>query len=293
MAIIDRTPADLARIAERAARAGGRTILAGDPIATGSAERKGAGDYVTAVDRASEAAIVTFLAEATPELPAVGEEGGGSSGDAYWLVDPLDGTANYLHGFPVVAVSVALIRGSVPVAGAVHAPFLGDTYRAALGGGAWHVSATGAEAAVRVSDRPVADAIVGTGFPFRRKADLLERYLATFAAALARFEDLRRPGAAALDLAWVAAGVFDGFFELSLGPWDVAAGAILIREAGGLVTDWEGGPDVLSGSILAGSPAVHAELLDLAARGAGGEGRASPPALPRRAPRPRAPRRGS
>jgi myo-inositol-1(or 4)-monophosphatase len=114
-----------------------------------------------------------------------------------------------------------------------------------------------------VSDRPVDRAVVGTGFPFRRK-DVLARYLAMFGAALERFEDLRRPGAASLDLAWTAAGVFDGFFELGLSPWDVAAGGLLIEEAGGVVTDWAGGPDYLSGDILAGPPAVHAELLRLA-----------------------------
>jgi myo-inositol-1(or 4)-monophosphatase len=261
---IEHSLADLARIAERAARAGGRTILGAQPGSSVTPERKGAGDYVTAVDRASETAIVALLAEATPDIPVVGEEGGGTPGSAYWLVDPLDGTANFLHGFPVVAVSVALIRGSTPLAGAVHAPFLGDTYRAAEGSGSWHVGPDGTGTPLRVAHRSVADAIVGTGFPFRRKAELLDRYLAAFAGALARFEDLRRPGAAALDLAWVAAGVFDGFFELSLGPWDVAAGAILIREAGGVVTDWAGGPDILSGSILAGSAPVHAELLALA-----------------------------
>jgi myo-inositol-1(or 4)-monophosphatase len=275
--------AQLARIAERAARAGGTTILSADPVAIDAAERKGAGDYVTAVDRASEAAIVALLAEATPSIPVVGEEGGGRAGESYWLVDPLDGTANFLHGFPIVAVSVAFVRGASPVAGAVHAPFLGDSYRAGLGAGAWHVRPDGGEVSLRVSGRSVEDAIVGTGFPFRRKADLLDRYLATFAGALARFEDLRRPGAAALDLAWVAAGVFDGFFELSLGPWDVAAGAILIREAGGIVTDWSGGPDVLGGSILAGPPPIHAELLRLVAGSAGQQARprpAPPPAGP-------------
>jgi myo-inositol-1(or 4)-monophosphatase len=277
----ERHPMDLARIAERAARAGGRTILAADPRAVPTAERKGAGDYVTPVDRASEAAIGALLAEATPDIPVVGEEGGGRSGAAYWLVDPLDGTANFLHGFPIVAVSVALVRGSAPVAGAVHAPFLGETYRAAVGAGSWRVGPDGAERQLRVADRPVAEAIVGTGFPFRRKAELLERYLVAFADALARFEDLRRPGAAALDLAWVAAGVFDGFFELSLGPWDVAAGTILIREAGGVVTDWDGGPDVLGGSILAGAPAIHAELLALTDGAAGGGGRGPARTLPR------------
>ncbi len=257
---------DLARIAERAARAGGEIILAAEPGAGGAPELKGSGDYVTAVDRASEAAIVRLLAEATPGIPVVGEEGGGRSGDEYWLVDPLDGTANFLHGFPVVAVSVALIRETVPVAGSVHAPFLDQTYRAAQGFGAWDVRADGGELVIRVSERPVERAIVGTGFPFRRKADLSRRYLATMAAALGRFEDLRRPGAAALDLAWVAAGVFEGFFELALGPWDVAAGTILVREAGGVVSDWGGGPDVLAGSILAGSEPIHAALLELAAR---------------------------
>jgi myo-inositol-1(or 4)-monophosphatase len=114
-----------------------------------------------------------------------------------------------------------------------------------------------------VARREADQAVVGTGFPFRHK-DVLPRYYRTLYAALERFEDLRRPGAAALDLAWVAAGVFDGFFELALGPWDVAAGAVLIREAGGIVTDWAGDDDVLSGDILAGPSAVHAELLRIA-----------------------------
>jgi myo-inositol-1(or 4)-monophosphatase len=114
-----------------------------------------------------------------------------------------------------------------------------------------------------VSDRPVAHAIVGTGFPFRHK-ERIPRHLAALERALQTFEDVRRPGAAALDLAWVACGVFEGFFELGLAPWDVAAGALLIDEAGGSVTDWEGGPGYLAGHILAGSPAVHAELLRIA-----------------------------
>jgi myo-inositol-1(or 4)-monophosphatase len=115
-----------------------------------------------------------------------------------------------------------------------------------------------------VSERPPAQAIVGTGFPFRRKGSL-PRYLTALSQALETFEDLRRPGAACLDLAWVASGVFDGFFELHLAPWDVAAGGLLIEEAGGIVTDWSGGPDWLPGEILAGPPSVHAELLRIAA----------------------------
>jgi len=114
-----------------------------------------------------------------------------------------------------------------------------------------------------VSDRPPERGVLGTGFPFRRK-DRLPRYLAAFAGAFERFEDLRRPGAACLDLAWAACGVFDGFFELGLAPWDVATGGLLVEEAGGRVTDWDGGADYLSGDILAGSPAVHGELRRIA-----------------------------
>ena len=121
---------------------------------------------------------------------------------------------------------------------------------------------------IHVSERPVDRAVVATGFPFRRK-ELLPRYLGTFEAALTRFEDLRRPGAASLDLAWVAAGVLDGFFELALAPWDVAAGALLVEEAGGVVTDWEGGDGWLSGDILAGSRGVQEALEAMADAGAG------------------------
>jgi len=165
-----------------------------------------------------------------------------------------------------VGVSVALVREGSPVAGAVCAPFLGETWVAGRGEGAW-LSGDQAGAGLtrlRVSERSVKQAVVATGFPFRRK-DLLPRYLHTFEAALSRFEDLRRPGAAALDLAWVAAGVFDGFFELGLAPWDVAAGGLLVEEAAGVVTDWEGGARWLAGDILAGGPAVHGVLGDLAA----------------------------
>lgn len=249
-------------------RASIAALLGGDVIrAAGTlqvAEGKGLpGDYVTEVDRASERAIRRFFERETPQIPMVGEEDGGSTGTGrYWLVDPLDGTTNFVHGFPVVAVSVALIEDGRPVAGCVHAPFLDLTYTAERGAGAWSSEATGLTR-LSVSDRPTERAVVATGFPFRRK-DLLPRHLRMLGAALDRFEDLRRPGAAALDLAWVAAGVFDGFFELALSPWDVAAGALLIEEAGGTVTDWTGTPDYLPGTILAANPAVHTTLLALA-----------------------------
>jgi myo-inositol-1(or 4)-monophosphatase len=247
--------------ADEAARAGGRIVLEGAGRAL--PEHKGAGDYVTAIDRASEEAIRSVLSRATPDIPVVGEETGGEPGEQWWVVDPLDGTTNFLHRFPAVAVSVALVEAGRPVVGVVHAPFLDETFLAARGGGARRTRSDGATEVLAVSHRSVERAVVGTGFPFRRK-DLLPRYLETFRRAFERFEDLRRPGAAALDLAWVAAGVFEGFFELALHPWDVAAGALLIEEAGGVVSDWSGGPDYLSGDILAGSPAVHAGLLELA-----------------------------
>jgi myo-inositol-1(or 4)-monophosphatase len=253
---------DLLSVATRAARLGGSTILLAGRVREGV--EKSAGDYVTAVDGASERAIAGFLAEATPDIPLVGEERGGATTDRYWLVDPLDGTTNFLHGFPIVAVSVALVEEGRPTVGVVHAPFLRETYTAASGEGAGVERADGTSERLEVSRRAVDRAVVGTGFPFRHK-DALPRYYRALRAALERFEDLRRPGAAALDLAWVAAGVFDGFFELALGPWDVAAGTVLIREAGGTVTDWAGAHDVSSGDILAGPPGVHAELLRIAA----------------------------
>ena len=256
------TPAELMFIASEAARVGGSTILASGR--TREAVEKSAGDYVTAVDGASERAIAGFLSRATPDIPLVGEERGGVAMDRYWLVDPLDGTTNFLHGFPIVGVSVALVEEGRPTVGVVHAPFLRETYAAAAGAGATVERADGTSERLEVGRRPVERSVVGTGFPFRRK-EVLPRYFRAMVVALERFEDLRRPGAAALDLAWVAAGVFDGFFELALGPWDVAAGAVLIQEAGGTVTDWVGAPGILSGDILAGSPAVHAELLRIAA----------------------------
>lgn len=223
------------------------------------AERKGRADYVTEVDRRAEEAVREVLDKETPGIGVVGEELGGSRADEYWLVDPLDGTVNFLHRFPAVGVSVAFVSGGRPGAGAVHAPYLGTTWTAARGQGAEQDGAP-----LKVSDAEPEDAVVGTGFPFRFKDERLDEYLEVMLPALRTFEDLRRPGAVALDLAWVASGVFDGFFELALSSWDVAAGALLIEEAGGVVTDWSGGDDYLSGDILAGGVRVHGALLELA-----------------------------
>lgn len=245
-------------VALAAARAGGEVVAAhfGAPAAV---REKAPGDWVSEADLASEAAVRSVL-ERTG-IPVFGEEAGGVRAAEEWLVDPLDGTANFVHGLDAVGVSVALVRDGAPVVGVVHAPLLGRTFWASAGGGAWRDGRR-----LRVSGRAPDQAIVATGFPFRHK-HLLPEYLAVFDPALRRFEDVRRVGAASLDLCWTAEGVFDGFFELRLGPWDVAAGALLVREAGGTVTDWDGdGAAWLhTGEILAGPAPVHAVLAAWAA----------------------------
>jgi myo-inositol-1(or 4)-monophosphatase len=249
---------ELLACADRAAHAGGDIVRRyfGNLEAV---REKSPGDWVSEADLASEQAIRALLTRETG-LPVYGEEAGGDEFDTGWLVDPLDGTSNFVHGFDAVGVSVGLIADGVPVVGVVHAPLLNRTFYAAEGVGAFRD-----ERPLRVSTRPRVQAIVATGFPFRHK-ELLPRYEQAFHAALRGFEDLRRAGAASLDLCWTAEGVFDGYFELHLGPWDVAAGAIIVREAGGVVTDWAGNDRawLRSGNILAGPPAVHAALLEIA-----------------------------
>jgi myo-inositol-1(or 4)-monophosphatase len=237
-------------------------IEAGLPRPGSTFELKGAGDYVTATDRRSEAAILEVLAREAHGVAVLAEEGGGLRASTMWAVDPLDGTTNFTRGFPTVAVSVALLENGMPVAGVVIAPFLQLEFTCARGEGAFLNGD-------RLPQHRAVDpsgAVVATGFPFRDKA-LLPRYLSVMEKALMRFEDLRRAGAAALDLAWTASSTFDGFFELGLNTWDVAAGACMVMEAGGRVTDWSGGDRwIETGNVLAASPAVHEVLLDLAAQ---------------------------
>jgi myo-inositol-1(or 4)-monophosphatase len=250
-------------VALRAARAGARVLLdAGLPRPGGAVDLKGLGDYVTAWDRRSEAAILEVLAREAPGIAVLAEEGGGKRASTMWAVDPLDGTTNFTRGFPTVGVAVGLLDAGKPVIGVVIGPFLGIEFTAAAGQGAHR---NGERLPAMGAIEP-SKAVVATGFPFKNKA-LLARYQPVLNAALRSFEDLRRAGSAALDLAWTAAGTFDGFFELGLNTWDVAAGAALVLEAGGRVTDWSGGGDwVETGNILAGSPAVHDALLELASK---------------------------
>jgi myo-inositol-1(or 4)-monophosphatase len=234
---------------------------------------KGRSDFVTEVDRESERIVAGTLLEAFPGSMVMGEElsplpsglGTPASGPILWIVDPLDGTTNFLHRFPCYAVSIAALVDGVLEAGCVRHVPPGITYTAVRGGGA------------RQDDEPIAcsvitgpeHALIGTGFPFSRM-DQLALYQRQFAAIAAATAGIRRPGSAALDLCDVAAGRFDGFWELRLAPWDVAAGTLLVREAGGLVTDLAGNPDVLGHSaIVAGNPAIHEWLLETLGGGRG------------------------
>src|SRR5204862_4370872 len=167
-----------------------------------------------------------------PDIAVIAEESGGHAAERFWAVDPLDATTNFLIGFPIVAVSVALVEPPHPILGVVEAPLLGERFSGARGRGAWR----GAER-LAVSVRPPARAIVAMAFPFRAR-ERMDRYEPVLRRVFDGTEDVRRAGSAALDLAWTAAGVFDGYLELNLGVWDLAAGALLVREAGGVVTDW-------------------------------------------------------
>ncbi len=224
-------------------------------------EFKGEIDLVTDADRASEAAILALLRGRHPDHEIVAEESARSTtGSAYrWYVDPLDGTTNYAHGVPHFCVSVGVSDEGGLAAGAIFQPLTGDLYQVARGRGAFRGAAR-----LAVSTRaPLSQALVATGFPYDvwHRPD---RPLTLFSRMLVRARGIRRFGVAALDLAYVAEGRFDGYLELGLRPWDVAAGTLLVQEAGGVVTDLSGGPARLDGGeIVAGNPVVHAELLAL------------------------------
>lgn len=251
---------DLLRIARAAADAGA-TYLRGAARPHGPAAwtAKDERDYVTHVDRTSEEHIRKVLLAATPDARVVGEE---LSPDLVtrglvWIVDPLDGTTNFLHGVPVWAVSVAAAVDGVLQAGVVFDVPANECFTAARGEGA---ALGGASLHVSTITAPE-HALIGTGFPFR-DVSRIDDYLAQFKRIASAASGIRRPGAAAVDLAWVAAGRFDGFWEQSLAPWDIAAGTLLVREAGGLVSDQAGGSDMLRHtSVVAGNPAMHDWLL--------------------------------
>lgn len=247
-----------------AAAAAGAAVLEGY-FRSGKLEvaTKAANDFVTQADRESERTLVDEILRRHPDHAILAEEGTEhpeASADVQWVIDPLDGTTNFLHGLPVWAVSVACRRGDRWLAGVVLDPCGGNRFTASRGGGAhWNGRP------MRVSARPgVEGSFLATGYPFRALS-ALDLYLELFRSVLLRARAIRRCGAAALDLAYTAAGVYDGFFELRLSIWDIAAGALLIEEAGGVLTDLGGAAGwVDSGNVLAGAPGVHADLLDLA-----------------------------
>lgn len=205
-------------------------------------------DYVTEIDKSSEAQIVREIKRYHPDHAILGEEGGAhGESDHVWVIDPLDGTSNYLHGIPHFGISIALqIKGRTEHA-VVYDPMRDEMFSASRGSGA-HLNNT----RIRVSARTSLDsAIAATAFPFRQRG-MMSVYTGIFSDVFRKIEDIRRNGAAALDLAWVAAGRMDAYFEIGLKPWDVAAGALLVREAGGVVTDFDGNDAVeQSHSILA------------------------------------------
>ena len=225
---------------------------------------KGVSDLVTRADRESEEAIVGEIRRRYPSHSILAEEGGSSGGQAdyQWIVDPLDGTSNFLQGLPIYAVSVACRHRDELVVGAILDPQGGNRFCAARG-----VGATWNGEPMTASARPgLKGGFVATGYPFRSRATL-DLYLAAFRDVFQRVRSLRRCGAAALDLAYTAAGVYDGFFEFRLSAWDLAAGAVLIREAGGVISDLDGGERfVETGSVIAGGAAVHRELLEVVGR---------------------------
>jgi myo-inositol-1(or 4)-monophosphatase len=224
---------------------------------------KSTNDFVTEVDQAAEAAIIETLLGAYPGHGILGEETGRTHGardsEYVWIIDPLDGTTNFIHGLPMYCVSIALSHRGVTQQAVVYDPTRNDLFYATKGRGAYLN-----DKRLRVSKRTrLAESLVGTGFPFR-KGDNFKRYVAMFESVMQSCAGLRRPGAAALDLCYVAAGRYDGFFETGLQPWDMAAGALMITEAGGLIGNFTGEADFLyQRECVAGNPKIYAQLVQL------------------------------
>ena len=253
-------------VAIKAARAAGAIInRASFDVETLRVNTKAPNDFVTEVDQAAERAIIDILLSAYPGHAILAEESGSEHGardsEYVWIIDPLDGTTNFIHGLPVYAVSIGLaFRGQVQQA-VVYDPARNDMFFASKGRGAFLN-----DKRLRVSKRTrLAESLIGTGFPLR-KGDNFQRYLKMFEAVMQHCAGLRRPGAAALDLCYVAAGWYDGFFETGLSPWDMAAGSLLVTEAGGLVGNFTGESDYLyRREVVAGNPKVYGQLVQMLA----------------------------
>jgi myo-inositol-1(or 4)-monophosphatase len=252
-------------IAVRAARRAGDLISRYvDRVPTVNVATKAHNDFVTEVDRAAEFAIIEIIRAAHPDHAILAEESGRHGTHDYcWIIDPLDGTTNFLHGFPQIGVSIAITYKDRLQNAVVYDPLRQDLFTASRGQGA-QLNGRRIRVAGRVS---LDDALIGTGFPVKHRSHL-DRYLRQFRAVIERTAGLRRAGAAALDLAYVACGRLDGFWEMGLSPWDMAGGALLVEEAGGVVSDLDGGAEFLAtGTIVAGNPRVLKQLLALLEHG--------------------------
>ena len=251
-------------VAIKAARAAGAIInRAALDVEAVRVSQKQVNDFVTEIDQASERIIIETLLTAYPDHGILAEESGSQHGnpnaDHIWIIDPLDGTTNFIHGFPVYCVSIALqVRGKLEQA-VIYDPTRNDLFTATKGRGAYMN-----ERRIRVSKRVrLNECLISTGFPFRPEDDF-NKYLRLMGDVMQRTAGVRRPGAAALDLAYVAAGFSDGFFELGLQPWDMAAGALLVTEAGGLVGNFTGDANYLEHKeCMAASPRIYAQLVPL------------------------------
>lgn len=250
-------------IATEAARLGAVILLKHwEQLGKEDADLKSRNDWVSRADRESEAEIVTFIREHCPKDAILGEEGGmsaeGTSGRT-WIIDPLDGTSNYLQHFPVWSISIGLKTGDEITAGVVHEPLRDLFFTAERGAGAFR---NGEQ--MHVSNQAMVDgAFLATGFPFRAQ-QFVAVYCSIFQEVISVAKGVRRAGSAAIDLAYTAAGIFDGFFELHLSPWDIAAGSLLVTEAGGVFTDFSGGNRWLErGNVVGAPPGVHGELVGL------------------------------
>ncbi len=250
-------------IAIRAAREAGKIInQASRSVSSLNVQTKALHDYVTDADKAAEAAILDVLSHYTPDYAILSEETGltGQTNSGYsWVVDPIDGTTNFIHGFPQYAVSIGLRRGNDMLEAVVYDPLKDEMFTAVRGEGAMLNNRR-----IRVSGRTAfGSALIGTGFPFRGTEDF-EAYARVFTSVARQTSGIRRAGAASLDLAYVACGRLDAFWESGLKPWDIAAGSLLILEARGLVTDFKGDDGYLdSGCIVAGTPKIFGALLPI------------------------------
>lgn len=250
-------------IAVKAARRAGNLIhRAADNLDHLTVTKKSNADYVSEVDRAAERTIIQTILDVYPTHAILAEESGAQGESEYlWIIDPLDGTTNFLHGFPQYAVSIALQHNGVLTQAVIYDPTKNDLFTATRGRGAFLN-----DRRIRVSKRAeLADSLIGTGFPYS-KFDHLDAYMGILKDMMQKTAGLRRPGSAALDLAYTAAGRYDGFFETGLKSWDIAAGCLLITEAGGLVSDLQGNDSYLkSGHLCAGNPKVFSQMLQVIA----------------------------